>query len=163
MRWRPMQAGDVTAVAALCNTVHLSYPEEPAVIQDRLTLFAEGCHVLDDAGNPKGYLLCHPWLRGQIPKLNSKLGGLPDRPDCFYLHDLALDESVRGQGHALTAVEMVIDQARACRLPTIMLMAVGRAHAFWEHVGFSRSNEYVPDASSGYGPEAAAYSLELQI
>jgi GNAT superfamily N-acetyltransferase len=161
MSWRPMQSRDLAAVAALANAIHLSYPEDPAVIRDRLAVYPEGCHVLDDGRQPRGYLLCHPWLRQRIPALNSMLGRLPDRPDCLYLHDLALDESVRGQGHALTAVEIALEQARSRGLPAVLLVAVGRAHAFWEHVGFRRSDEHEAEVSGKYGPEAAAYTLEL--
>ena len=162
MFWRPMQSRDLAAVAVLANAIHLSYPEDPAVIEDRLTVYPEGCHVLDDDGLPRGYLLCHPWRRHQIPALNSTLGSLPDRPDCLYLHDLALDESVRGQGHALTAVEIALDQARSRRLPAVLLVAVGRAHTFWEHVGFRRSDAHEAEVCGKYGPEAAAYWLELR-
>jgi GNAT superfamily N-acetyltransferase len=163
MFWRQMHIGDAPGVADLANTIHLSYPEDPAVIHDRLSVYPEGCYLLDDGGDPRGYLVCHPWLLRALPALNSRLGSLPERPDCFYLHDLALDESVRGQGHALTAVEIVLGRARACGLSTILLMAVGNAHAFWEHVGFRRYDSYEEDPSKGYGSEAASYILELEM
>ena len=161
MLWRPMQAEDAEGAAAVANAIHLSYPEDPAVIRDRLSIYPEGCHVLDDGGTLRGHLVCHPWLLEAPPALDTELGGLPERPDCFYVHDLTLEASVRGRGHALTAVEIVLGLARKCGLSTVLLMAVGNAHAFWEHVGF-QLHECEIDASKGYGPEAAAYILELQ-
>src|SRR4051812_36424782 len=163
MLWRPMLAGDTAGVADLANAVHLSYPEDPKVFEDRLSVYPQGCYILEDGKVPKGLLLSHPWLRRAIPGLNSTLGSLPERPDCFYLHDLALDESVRGQGHALSAVEIVFGLARSGGLSTILLMAVGNAHKFWEHVGFHRYESYEMDPAEGYGPEAAAYILELPM
>jgi GNAT superfamily N-acetyltransferase len=163
MHWRRMQARDVAAVAALANKVHLSYPEDEAVYRDRLTLFPEGCHLLDDRGDPKALLIGHPWLCASPPALNSMLGGLPDPPDCYYLHDLALDPSVRGRGYALSAVEIVLGQARLRGLADILLIAIGDAHPFWEHVGFRRYGGFGNLVAKGYGPEAAGYRLTLEI
>ena len=159
--WRPMRTADVGRAAGLANSVHLSYPEDPAVIVDRLAIYPSGCFVLDDGGTLKGYMVSHPWVRDILPPLNATLGSVPAAPDCYYLHDLALLEAVRGQGHALAAVDLVIRRARAARLDTILLMAVGGAHGFWEHVGFEPDPAYRPDPAKGYGKEARAYIRHL--
>jgi GNAT superfamily N-acetyltransferase len=167
MHWRQMEARDVAGVAALANKIHKAHPEDPAVYLDRLTLFPEGCRLLEDeAGpdpDPKACLISHPWLRRTPPALNSTLGGLPENPDCYYLHDLAVDESVRGRGYALSAVKIVLGQARLCGLADILLIAIGDAHPFWEHVGFRRYEGYGNLAAKGYGPEAAGYCLTLEL
>lgn len=158
MRWRAMRADDAAIAADVANAIHLSYPEDPLVVRDRLTVYPEGCLVLADKGRLYGYVVSHPWVLGEPPALNSALVALPENPDCFYLHDMALLPSVRGQGHALVALEMVLAQARAGGFTTVFLMAVGDAHGFWERRGFTRYDDYRPDPASGYGPEAAAYT-----
>ena len=161
MRWRPMLAGDAAAATDLANTVHLSYPEDPLVVRDRLAIWPKGCFVLEGEAGLGGYLLFHPWTLGEPPALSTALGALPERPDCMYVHDLALLRSARGQGHALAALAMVVRQAREHDLRKIFLMAVGEAHGFWELTGFARFAGYQAEASKGYGPEAQAYVLDL--
>jgi GNAT superfamily N-acetyltransferase len=156
-----MRADDAAAAADLANAVHLSYPEDPSVVRDRLAIWPEGCFVLDSGAGLQGYFVCHPWRLGAPPALNTALGALPERPDCLYLHDIALLRSAQGQGHALEALEIVIGQARASDLSAILLVAVGEAHGFWERVGFARYNKYSPAGSNGYGPEATAYIRRL--
>ena len=65
--WRPMRTADVGRAAGLANSVHLSYPEDPAVIVDRLAIYPSGCFVLDDGGTLKGYMVSHPWVRDILP------------------------------------------------------------------------------------------------
>jgi GNAT superfamily N-acetyltransferase len=157
MHWRPMRPDDSATASDVANAIHLSYPEDPLVVRDRLKVHPEGCFVLADDDRLYGYLVCHPWVLGAPPALNAELGALPENPDCFYLHDLALLDVVRGQGHALGALEIVLTQARAGGFPVVFLMAVGDAHGFWERAGFTRYAPWRPDPAKGYGPEAAAY------
>ncbi|KQY96416.1 GNAT family N-acetyltransferase [Brevundimonas sp. Root1423] len=161
MHWRPMRPDDSATAADVANAIHLSYPEDPLVVRDRLAVYPEGCFVLADEARLYGYFVCHPWVLGEPPALNSALGALPEKPDCFYLHDMALLGSVRGQGHALTALDMVLGLARAGTFDTVFLMAVGDAHGFWERAGFTRYEAYRPDPAKGYGPEAAAYTRRV--
>lgn len=157
MRWRPMRSDDSATAADVANAIHLSYPEDPFVVRDRLAVYPEGCFVLADKARLYGYFVAHPWVLGEPPALNSALGALPEKPDCFYLHDMALLPFVRGRGFAVEALDMVVAQARAGDFDTVFLMAVGDAHGFWERTGFTRYEGYRPDPAKGYGPEAAAY------
>lgn len=156
-----MRPGDIGAAADLANSVHLSYPEDAAVIADRVALYPNGCFVLDDGVTLNGHLVSHPWVRRSLPALNATLGSLPAAPDCYYLHDLALVEAVRGQGHALSAIDLVVGETRACGLDTILLMAVGDAHGYWERVGFEPWSAHRADPAKGYGREARAYIRRL--
>lgn len=158
MHWRPMRSEDAATASDVANAIHLAYPEDPLVVRDRLAVYPQGCFVLADGDRICGYLVCHPWVLGEPPALSVELGALPDNPDCLYLHDIALLASVRGQGHAITALNIVLEQARAGGFPTVFLMAVGDAHGFWERAGFARYEAWRPDPDKGYGPEAAAYT-----
>jgi GNAT superfamily N-acetyltransferase len=156
-----MRPADVAAAAELANAVHLAYPEDPAVVGDRLAIYPSGCFVLEDGASLEGQLLSHPWIRAGLPPLDTVLGALPAAPDCYYLHDLVLSEAVRGQGHALAAVDLVVAQARAGGFDTILLVAVSAAHGYWERAGFEPCPDLRPDPAKGYGPEARAYVRRL--
>ncbi|MEJ1976896.1 MAG: hypothetical protein WDN49_13095 [Acetobacteraceae bacterium] len=56
------------------------YPEEPAVLAERLQLYPAGCLVLQVGQGIAGYAVSHPWLFGRPPALNARLEGLPDSP-----------------------------------------------------------------------------------
>lgn len=155
MRWRAMTKADLGEVADLAQTVHRDYPESDAVYDACLRLYAEGCHVLDcEAGDIVGYLIAHPGTLGSPPTLDLPLSALPEQPDCYFLHDLALSASARGQGMARAAVEIVVADASCAGFRTIGLIAVGDAHDFWAKRGFVEHGDGHVDAAKGYGPEA---------
>jgi len=162
MRWRPMAPADAAIAAELANSVHLAYPEDPVVFAERLRLYPAGCHVLMGVGDAlHGYLISHPWRLAAPPPLDSPLGALPDRPDCYYLHDLALGADARGSGHAGEAVDLVVGMARRCGFNAIALVAVGDAHGFWTRNGFDLYGDGRIDPGKGYGSEARALVRRL--
>ena len=134
MRWRPMAVADLDAAERIADAVHPDYPEDHAVFAERLRLFPRGCSILGDP--PAGYAIAHPWIIGQPVQLNSLLGALPAEPDTLFLHDIALLPSVRGKGDAVAGVAMMEAVASGLRLPTMSLVAVGRALSFWRARGF---------------------------
>lgn len=150
-----MKAQDLNSVQAIAATVHPEFPEEPSMFEERLRLHAPGCMVLESDGVMHGYLLSHPWVANDIPKLNQPLGELPTRPETYYLHDIALLPSARGQGAARHAVHLIAEHAAAIGLHTISLCAVNGAAAFWESVGFSAVDPGSRvNISKHYGPRA---------
>ena len=134
MRWRAMQAADLDAAERIADVVHPDYPEDPAVFAERLRLFPRGCLILDDP--PSGYTIAHPWRLGSPVKLNSLLGALPAEPDTLFLHDIALLPAERGRGDAVHGVAALEAVAADLGLPTMSLVAVGRALSFWLARGF---------------------------
>lgn len=153
--WRPMTTGDLDGV---CTVAAVGFPdhfEDRDCFADRLSLYPEGCRVLNDGDRVLGYRIAYPSRRGSIPPLNSRLSALPADADVFYLHDLALRPETRGAGHAQADIEVLIDQARTDGWPAVALVAVNDAQAFWTRHGF------VVDASpdvraklATYGPDA---------
>lgn len=117
--------------------IHAAYPEDEAVFAERLRLYPAGCHVLAVEGWVVGYMLSHPWRLGEPPALNSLLGALPDNPDTYYLHDLALLPETRGTGAGSAIVAALAAQARAEGLATMSLVAVHDSVAFWQRHGFA--------------------------
>jgi GNAT superfamily N-acetyltransferase len=148
-----MVSSDLSMAEAIADVVHPDLPEDPAVFAERLALFPGGCFMLGDSG----YVIAHPWIAGQLPKLNVLIGGLPDRPDTFFIHDLALREDVRGQGHAAVAVRLLTAEAARLGLATMSLISVGSAEGFWRRQGFAPAGTGDPrGALALYGPGARA-------
>ncbi len=132
-----MRDGDLGGVAGIAAAVHPAYPEDLAVFEERLTLHPAGCHVLIDANDALvGYVLSHPWLFGAPPALNVRLGRLPERPDTYYLHDIALLPLARGSGLANGMARSIVYEARAAGFPNVSLVAVNNSQAFWAKHGF---------------------------
>jgi len=134
MRWRAMTAADLDAAERIADGVHPDYPEDHAVFAERLRLFPRGCLILNDP--PVGYAIAHPWSLDAPVRLNSLLGALPDAPNTLFLHDIALMPDARGRGDAAVGVAALEAVAADLRLPTMSLVAVGRAQSFWLARGF---------------------------
>ncbi|WP_447727361.1 GNAT family N-acetyltransferase [Sphingomonas koreensis] len=157
MDWRAMTERDVERVAALAESVHAEYSENAAVFAACLCLYPAGCHVVDTGdGEIGGYLIAHPGRFDTPSVLDVPLERLPEPADCYYLHDLALAPVTRGHGMAGKAVEIVVAEARRSGFDTVALVAVGDAHAFWRHQGFTPIGDGLVDAAKGYGAEARA-------
>lgn len=137
MAWRPMAAADLPAVLAVAAVVHPDYPEDDAVFAERLRLHPAGCFVATQGTRVVGYALSHPWLAGQPPALNSRLGGLPRTTTTYYIHDVALLPDARRSGAGAEIVARLIAHARDLRLPEASLVAISGTAPFWRRLGFA--------------------------
>ncbi|KAA5612594.1 GNAT family N-acetyltransferase [Rhodovastum atsumiense] len=131
-----MTAADLDEVERVGDRVHPDYPETAAVFGERLQRYPAGCLVFQGPGSILGYTISHPWRLGQPPKLNVVLGSLPERPDTFYIHDVALLPEARGSGAGGAAVALLTRQAVASGLGNMSLVAVSGASGFWRRHGF---------------------------
>jgi len=151
-RWRPMRAADLPAVAALADAIHAEHPEDAAVFAERLALHPAGCLVLGDEGGIRGYAIAHPWTAAAPPALDTLRGRLPTRPDAFHLHDIALDLSARGRGHAAAVLAALLGHATVLGLPRLTLVAVAGTAGYWQRQGFRPIPSRAPGALESYGP-----------
>ncbi len=137
-RWRPMEAADLERVMAIADVVHPDYPEDRAVFAERLALYPEGCAMAEtEAGDDCiGYIVMHPGRLGAPPPLDAPLGGLPDAPDCLYLHDVALLPAARGLGLGAAALERMNALAAQQGFRWLALTSTPGARAFWDAQGF---------------------------
>jgi ribosomal protein S18 acetylase RimI-like enzyme len=135
-QWRSMTRSDLPDVERVGDLVHPAYPEEEAVIAERLSLYPAGCLVLADNHRIQGYALGHPWLLGHPPTLNARLNTLPDKPDTFYIHDLALLPETRRLGAGTTAIRLLAHRAERDGLTSLSLVAVSDSTGFWQRNGF---------------------------
>lgn len=152
--WRPMTETDLPRVATIATAVHPGFPEDDAVFAERLRLYPQGCHVLAQNGLLNGYVLSHPWA-GAPPALNSLLRRLPETPDTYYIHDLALMPAARGSGAGRRIVAQLIEHARAAGLARLSLVAVNNSEAFWQRHGFrANMRDDVAAKMQSYGADA---------
>ena len=156
--WRAMSSADIDVIHAISRAVHPMLPEDREVFANRLDLYPGGMHVLEADGTPSGYCVGHPWCREKPLPLDSLVERLPDAPDTFYLHDLALLPAARGRGFADSVVEYTIARVAESGLPELSLIAVGGSAPFWEKFGF-RQSVAQPDKLAGYGEDARYLTL----
>lgn len=135
--WRTMTSYDLKDVEEIASKVHPTLYEHPDVLAERQQLYHNGCYVLELGDKAVGYVLSHPWRSDSLPELNTELGKLPDTPDTYYLHDLALLPVARRLGTASQIVQALIKHATARGFPTIRLIAVNNSQSFWEKHGFA--------------------------
>ncbi|EJM99349.1 GNAT family N-acetyltransferase [Phyllobacterium sp. YR531] len=137
LQWRPMEVSDLASVSAMASIIHTDFFEADAVYQERLALYPNGCHVLQDKdGRLIGYAITHPWRLYTMPALNSLLGEIPDQHSTYYLHDIALMPQSRGTGAAREIVSILADHAQNSKFTTMSLIAVNGSTGFWQKQGF---------------------------
>lgn len=137
-----MAADDLPSVLAIQAQAYAGAafsPERAEVYRDRMALAPDLCLVATDAaGVPLGYLVSHPGRTEQLPPaLDTELGRLAERPDCWYLHDCAIAAHAHGQGLAGALYREALARARARGLRRAALVAVGDAAGYWARLGYA--------------------------
>tara|TARA_R100000365_G_C2704376_1_gene41818 strand:- start:178 stop:687 length:510 start_codon:yes stop_codon:yes gene_type:complete len=143
--WRALTGYDFGAVFDIANRVHPGFFETETVLAEKFALYRNGCYLLEVSEKPAGYVLSHPWKRGDLPALNTLLGTIPADADSYYIHDLALLPLTRGLGAAKQIVNGLTKHARAMGYGTMSLVAVNGSLPFWEKQGFTVEDR--PDLS----------------
>jgi GNAT superfamily N-acetyltransferase len=158
-----MTEGDLPAIDTLSVRIHPDYPERPDVLAEKLRLFRRGCFVLDSEVKIYGYCFSHPWIIGPPPALDTLIGALPDAPDAYFIHDIALDQPARGRNLTSMLVPSLIDVARSILVDRMMLVAVSGSAPFWTRMGFrTMADEAVQAAArAGYGESAVPMERDL--
>ena len=135
--WRALTGYDLPAVESIAAAVHPAFPESADVLAEKHRLYHHGAYLLEVNEKPAGYVLSHPWRLDDLPALDRLLGALPDRPDTYYIHDIALLPVARRIGAASFIVEALAKHAAAHGFPTMSLVAVNASAGFWEQHGFA--------------------------
>jgi GNAT superfamily N-acetyltransferase len=134
--WRAMTSDDVDGVVSVATAAFPDHFEERACFEERLALFPLGCFVLAAGDAVMGYMIAYPWPYGEVPRLNTLIGELPEVREAVYLHDLALRPEMRGQGYSRPIVERLIREARLLGVSRIALVSVNDTVPFWQSLGF---------------------------
>jgi ribosomal protein S18 acetylase RimI-like enzyme len=155
--WRAMTGYDLDAVEKIAAAVHPGLYEAPEVLAERQELYRNGAYLLEINERPAGYVLSHPWRWGTLPALNTRLGALPEAPDTYYLHDLAVLPVARRVGAASYITSALAKHARAQGFPTMSLVAVNDSAGFW------RRHEFEAADMPALAPKLASYAADAQL
>jgi len=163
--WKEMKPQDMAAVSRLAALCHPDLPEDSAVLAEKQKLAPQYCFALAQLSGEEellGYMLAHPWRRGDIPPLNRRLGGIPQNADIIYLHDLALDPAARGQRLAEAAVIKLCAIAVRAGFAEINLAAVHCSAPFWQKQGFMPQKINDKNLLRTYGADAVFMAKSLR-
>ena len=157
-RWRQTKADDLAAIQKIGNAIHPDLLERPEVFAEKLSLFPEGCLVLE-GDRVLGYAFAHPWRLNNIPKLNEFLLRLPPEPECLLIHDVAILEPARRRGAASSLLDRIVRLAMDRNLTHLALVAVYGSHEIWGRLGFDVVDcERLAHKLASYG-ETAQYMV----
>ena len=152
--WRQTNADDLAAIQQIGNVIHPDLLERPDVFAEKLSLFPEGCLILEGDG-VLGYAFVHPWRLNDIPKLDEFLLRLPPDPECLLIHDVAILELARGRGAAGKLMERIATLAKDRNLSYLALVSVYDSHHLWARLGFDLvSSDDLANKLSCYGVTA---------
>jgi len=154
--WRLMTAADIPEVDAISEVVHPDFPEDIAVMENRQTLFPQGCFVAQGTDNLLGYAISHPSVIGEPAPLNTIIK-LPGNADCLFLHDIALAEASRGLGLGSQIVPLLTKTAKEAGFDRLGLVSVNNSLGFWQSQGFKvlTPDEKLRTKLETYGEDAA--------
>lgn len=128
-----MTSSDIPFVYNIACHLHPEFYEELSIFYERLALCPEGCFVLEDL-TIGGYAISHPFTR-ESPPLNTLLHQIPEST-CWYIHDVALLPSFRGNGATSAIVSKMEKVALSRGLHEMTLTSVNNSHTFWNRLGF---------------------------
>lgn len=156
---RPMRPSDLPQVLAVQAEAYGAAMHESAdTLGSRLALSPTTCWVAVDASAAvAGYLLTHPWQVQAPPPLDTVFDALPEAPDCWYVHDLALAARTRGAGVADRLYAAALTQAQRLHLHVSALVAVQGSQGFWARFGYTPAADVSPLIATklaGYGDGA---------
>ncbi len=159
MNLRPMREADADGVLAVQRAAYPpSHHESWAVLGRKLALWPTGCWVLCDARDAiAAYLFSHPGHAHAPPPLHGLIEALPEAPDAYAVHDLALHPAAQGRGLSSRLWQQALACAEAAGLPTLSLVAVQGSAGFWARLGFAPVQPVAPALAaqlSRYGSDA---------
>jgi len=138
------------------SAYHLFFQEERFVFEDRLHNFPDGCWIAEVDGHPAGYLFSHPCQLNAPPKLNSAIKSLPKEPDCYFIHDIAVNPRFRGIGVGRNLADKAKQLAVEYKFKDMALISVQNSEKFWNKMGFKR----VTDLTQGMSKKVESYKTE---
>lgn len=153
--WRAATQKEWSAIGAIADEVHSLLPERPEVFDEKFRLFRAGCLVLMQGGHVVGYGVFHPWRLDDAPALDTLLNELPSKPQCIFIHDVALLAEARGQGAAGEFVRIASAMALKRKLPALALVSVYGTYPLWTKHGFEiREAPTLAPTLARYGADA---------
>jgi len=157
--WTPLLESDIGGVDKIAREIHPTLPERREVFAEKLRLFPGGCFKFMFEGRMMGHAFSHPWMLYSIPPLDDFLGALPEKPDCIYVHDVAVLSPARGHNAAGMFIDRISEVARRLKIPHLACVSVYGTDVLWARFGFRivTSND-ISSKLVSYG-ESAKYMI----
>ncbi|MFZ3192325.1 MAG: GNAT family N-acetyltransferase [Moraxellaceae bacterium] len=134
---RLMQATDLNQVMAIQLTCYsAAYHEALSVLQQRFNCSPQTAWVAVDEHGVGGYLVAYVSSFGKVTALHSSFA-CTGQPDTLYIHDLAIDPRLGGQGVAARLIQTAFETAQTKHLRGLALVAVQDSTRFWRRHGFA--------------------------
>jgi ribosomal protein S18 acetylase RimI-like enzyme len=95
-----------------------------------------GSYVLLNQKQVVGYLISHPYIRDKSAPLNTLIHEIPETPDTWYIHDLAILPEFRGRGMVRPVLEDIKALALSHGIKELSLVSVYGTEVFWTKMGF---------------------------
>ena len=162
-RWRPAAEADLDAIVEIQDAVHTIASESRAVFASKRRAFPRGSLVLVRAGATIGYGVFHPWMLDDIPPLHALPFRAPYRPECLFVHDVALLPEARRHGAGGALVEIARREARHMGLSWLALVSVYGTVPIWSRYGFAvrATSAAATQHLAGYGDTARYMTAEV--
>lgn len=153
---RRLSADDLDDILHIQAGAYPELAESAATIADRLLQAPDWCWGAELDGQLRAYLLTHPWPASTPPEWNTALPPLPAHSLRLYVHDLAIDATVRGSGLASRLIGTVLQRARHARFAEVRLVAVQKSQSFWQRQGFRIAQPHgsLTETLASYGDDA---------
>ncbi|MEV4636557.1 GNAT family N-acetyltransferase [Actinoplanes sp. NPDC049548] len=160
-RVRPIGAGDWPAIAALEAATYgaSGLSESRAVLESRARSSPATSFVLDLGDRVGGYLLALPYPPFRFPHPD-RAEHTVHRSSNLHLHDIVVDDRIRGRGWARRMLRHLTDTAKSSRYERVSLIAVGGTTGFWSAQGYRPHPEV--SLPAGYGPGAVYMSRAIE-
>lgn len=131
---RAMTPADLPAVLAVQRACYLPAMNEPAaVLRERLVQAPDFAWIAAVDREIQAYLVGYPSRLGKITPLGGRFEPSA-RPDCLYLHDLAVAPSAGGRGLGSQLLRHALAQRPGW---PAALVCVQQALPFWQRAGFA--------------------------
>ncbi|WP_446039448.1 GNAT family N-acetyltransferase [Streptomyces sp. SID1121] len=160
VRVRPVSEGDWDGIVALESGAYaaLGLSEERSALESRVRASPGTCFALDAEQRLAGYVLALPYPEHGYPDLTraEETAAVRESRTNLHLHDLVIDEGLRGRGLAKTLLHHLLATARAEGYERMSLIAVNGSDSFWAANGFTARPGVAP--TEGYGPGAVYMS-----
>lgn len=162
VEWRLMTAADIPEVDIIGEVVHPDFPEDIAVMENRQSIFPQGCFAAQGPDGLLGYAISHPSIIGEPAPLDTIIN-LPENADCLFLHDIALSEAARGLGLGSRIVPLLTKTAKDAGFDQLGLVSVNNSLGFWQSQGFKvlTPNDKLKAKLKTYSEDAAYMVLAI--
>ena len=129
-------------------------------VQEKIKLFPNGCWLALYNDICAGYIFSHPWQYNSPIELNSTIGKISGKIDCFYIHDIAIEPQYQKKGIGKLLFFKAKEIANHLKLGRITAVSVQNTALFWEKMGFQQS-DIVKNKLLSYGNNCKYMILDL--